>query len=738
MKTDPHDNENQLIDALLQEQARNDREQEILAIGAALKQETSTASKGKTKHRGAWLAGIAACAILTAGLYHQHFSTKDIVAFHETKVANPSADPLAQMEGSTVIKKNLSIPQLPEEKVEAITSDMISLPATTVPQSPKKKVDSLGDYDEAIAADAPHLPQRAASKDAKTVTSVMPASPAQPLPQEQFAPMTESNLAALNKSVPSLKTAGAGTGGGRGRGAGNGSGSAVRGNSSPAADGRRDFSDIVDASRLERHRLPTDAEPSKQAERYAVAVDPAWKNPRDEALSTFSVDVDNASYSNIRRMIEEKQSVPADAVRIEECINAFDYGYAAPTNEDAFAVHQSLSTCPWNEKNALLRIGIKGKEIPQHQRPASNLVFLIDVSGSMQTPNKLPLVKASLKLLLGRLDERDSVSYVVYAGTEGVVLPPTTLNEEGRTKAIKALDKLEAGGSTNGGAGIKRAYAIAAEQFLKGGTNRVILCSDGDFNVGVTGTGELVSLVKTKASSNIYLSVLSFGTGNLNDEMLEAIARDGNGNHYYIDSLNEAHNVFLKKLSGTLITIAKDVKLQLEFNPARVASYRLIGYANRQLRNQDFHDDRVDAGDIGAGHEVTAFYEIVPAGAAPEKTAPVLKYQAQPQVQVPAAPVSDHANEWLTLKLRHKQPEGDQSALQEHALRGDVQAFAETDKDFRFATAVAMFGMMLRHDSNLGSVVNWDTVRQLASDGLGPKPDEGKTAFLDLLRKLPK
>jgi Ca-activated chloride channel family protein len=490
-------------------------------------------------------------------------------------------------------------------------------------------------------------------------------------------------------------------------------------------------------SHFDKSRPPIDADRTTQAERYASTIDPGWKNPRDEALSTFSVDVDNASYTNIRRMIEQGQNIPPDAVRIEECINAFDYGYAAPTNDAAFAVHQSLSTCPWNEKNALLRIGIKGKEIPQNQRPASNLVFLIDVSGSMQTPNKLPLVKESLKLLLGRLDERDRVSYVVYAGSEGVVLPPTTLNDEGRAKAIKALDRLEAGGSTNGGAGIKRAYAIAAEQFLQGGTNRVILCSDGDFNVGVTGTKELVSLVKTKASTNIYLSVLSFGTGNLNDEMLESIARDGNGNHYYIDGLNEARNVFLKKLSGTLITIAKDVKLQLEFNPARVSSYRLIGYANRQLRNQDFHDDRVDAGDIGAGHEVTAFYEIIPTGSATENTTPVLKYQAQPQAQASAVAVGEHANEWLTLKLRHKHPEGDQSALQEHALRGEVQALAEADKDCRFATAVAMFGMMLRHDSNLGSVVTWDTVRQLATDGLGAEPDEAKTAFLNLLRKLP-
>lgn len=372
---------------------------------------------------------------------------------------------------------------------------------------------------------------------------------------------------------------------------------------------------------------PHRQEGTHAGDRYGALVDPSWKNPRENALSTFSVDVDNAAYSNIRRMIEEGRTIPADAVRIEECINAFDYAYAPPANGDAFAVHQTLRPCPWNEKHALLRIGIKGREIPANERPASNLVFLIDVSGSMQSPDKLPLVKESLKLLLSRLDERDSVSYVVYAGSEGVVLPATTLDETGRARALQALDQLSAGGSTNGGAGIQRAYQIAQEQFRKGGVNRVILCSDGDFNVGVTDKSQLVSLVKQRAQSNIYLSVLSFGTGNLNDDMLENISRDGNGNYYYIDGMREARKVFLQKLSGTLVTIAKDVKLQLEFNPARVASYRLIGYANRQLRDEDFKNDKVDAGDIGAGHEVTAFYEIVPAGAATTSETDGLKYQ---------------------------------------------------------------------------------------------------------------
>jgi secreted protein with Ig-like and vWFA domain len=723
MNSDPNHHEHQLIDALLQEQARNDREQEILAIEAAFIKQTITKTQGKPKHRRAWIAGIAACAALSAGLYHQRFSRSDIVAKHDVQVPSKMLEESHSFRGME----------------EAVEEELKSLPLV-----PESSTASKLEVSKQIVYANPQPALQKLKPDASA--TLQPPAPASPLssPQPQSEGKMNESAAVLSKDIAIFRTRSGGLGTERGQ-----NNSALPSTDALPVVGaifKNSRGEIGDGgggggfgrdSRFDKSHVPADADRRVQAEHYATTIDPGWKNPREDALSTFSVDVDNASYTNIRRMIEERRGVAPDAVRIEECINAFDYGYAAPTNDDAFAVHQSLSTCPWNEKNALLRIGIKGKEIPQNQRPASNLVFLIDVSGSMQTPNKLPLVKESLKLLLGRLDERDRVSYVVYAGSEGVVLPPTTLNDEGRAKAIKALDRLEAGGSTNGGAGIKRAYAVAAEQFLQGGTNRVILCSDGDFNVGVTGTSELVSLVKTKASTNIYLSVLSFGTGNLNDEMLESIARDGNGNHYYIDGLNEARNVFLKKLSGTLITIAKDVKLQLEFNPSRVASYRLIGYANRQLSNQDFHDDRVDAGDIGAGHEVTAFYEIIPSGAATDTATPVLKYQAQPEVKAPAAPVGEHAHEWLTLKLRHKHPEGDKSALQEHALRGDVQALAQADKDFRFATAVAMFGMKLRHDSNLGSVVNWDTIRQLATDGLGSEPDEAKTAFLDLLRKLP-
>ena len=476
---------------------------------------------------------------------------------------------------------------------------------------------------------------------------------------------------------------------------------------------------------------------SQNTERYGHLIDPNWQRPTETPLSTFSIDVDTASYSNIRRMIREGRAIPADAVRIEECINAFKYQYEPPTDGKAFAVHTELATCPWNENNLLVKFGIKGREIAKEKRPVSNLVFLIDVSGSMHSPNKLPLVKESLKLLLHQLDERDSVSYVVYAGSEGVVLPPTKITESGRVQALQALENLQAGGSTNGGAGITRAYQLALENFIEGGVNRVILASDGDFNVGVTGQDALVSLVKERAAKNIYLSALAFGTGNLNDSMFEAISKDGNGTYFYIDGIREARKVFLENLTGSLITIAKDVKIQVEFNPGKVGSYRLIGYANRVLQDEDFNNDAVDAGDIGAGHTVTAFYEIVPAGLPQPNGGGVdpLKYQKNtPEAKAPAA---DPGDEWLTLKLRHKHPEGDISALQESVVTGTATPWQESGSDFQFATAVALFGMKLRGMADVSEIA-WEGVRQLARPGLEDDRNEDRAGFVELIGELEK
>lgn len=491
----------------------------------------------------------------------------------------------------------------------------------------------------------------------------------------------------------------------------------------------------INPSPAKRRAIPVDE--SQNTERYGSLIDPVWQRPTENPLSTFSIDVDTASYANIRRMTRQGREIPADAVRIEECINAFKYQYEPPADGKAFAVHTELATCPWNKDNLLVKFGIKGREIAKEKRPVSNLVFLIDVSGSMQSPNKLPLVKESLKLLLHQLDERDSVSYVVYAGSEGVVLAPTKMTESGRVEALQALEKLESGGSTNGGAGITRAYQLALENFIEGGVNRVILASDGDFNVGITGQEALVSLVKERAAKNIYLSALAFGTGNLNDSMFEAISNDGNGNYFYIDDIREARKVFLENLTGSLITIAKDVKIQVEFNPGKVGSYRLIGYANRVLKDEDFNNDKVDAGDIGAGHTVTAFYEIVPAGMPQPNGGGVdpLKYQKNtPEAKAPAA---DPGDEWLTLKLRHKHPEGDISALQETVVTGTATPWQESGSDFQFATAVAMFGMKLRGMTDV-SEIPWDGVRQLARSGLKDDKSEDRAEFVELIGEFEK
>jgi Ca-activated chloride channel family protein len=470
-----------------------------------------------------------------------------------------------------------------------------------------------------------------------------------------------------------------------------------------------------------------DAAPEPQSgDRYGTFIDQPWKSPDRDPLSTFSIDVDTASYGNVRRMIREGRQIPKDAVRIEECINAFDYHYEKPKGGGPFAVSAKLAVCPWDPAHQLVRVAIKGREIEANKRPASNLVFLIDVSGSMQSPDKLPLLKQSMATLVEQLDERDRVAIVVYAGSEGVALPSTRIDAEGRAKVLQSLAKLEAGGSTNGGAGIKRAYELAMQDKTEGGVNRVILATDGDFNVGVTGQGSLVELVKERAKGGVYLTVVGFGTGNLNDAMMDAITRDGNGNYFYVDSEREGRKVFLKNLTGTLVTIAKDVKIQVEFNPAKVGGYRLIGYSNRVLRNEDFNNDKVDAGDIGAGHTVTAFYELTPPGGAAGTDS--LKYQATPPK--PAA-----TDEWLTVKLRHKHPEGDESSKIEFPLTSEALALDKTDVDFQFATAVALFGMKLRGMEEVRDIA-WENVMGLAKPGLANDATEDRAEFVELLKKL--
>lgn len=463
-------------------------------------------------------------------------------------------------------------------------------------------------------------------------------------------------------------------------------------------------------------------------ETYDGIVDNPFLDVRQNPLSTFSIDVDTASYANVRRFLNQGALPPKDAVRIEELVNYFKYHYAPPADDAPFAVHAAIAGCPWKPEHRLLRVALKGREIDFNNRPASNLVFLIDVSGSMDEPNKLPLLKAALRLLVDRLSENDRVAMVVYAGSSGLALPSTS----GERQAViaSALEQLQAGGSTNGGEGIQLAYDTARQNFIRGGTNRVILCTDGDFNVGITDQGSLTRLIEDQAKSGVFLSVLGFGTGNYQDSTMEKLADRGNGNYAYIDNLDEARKTLVGQAGGTLVTIAKDVKLQLEFNPQQVAAYRLIGYENRLLRDEDFNDDTKDAGEIGAGHTVTAFYELVPAGGETPATAvDALKYQQQ--VQLTDAAQSD---ETLTLKLRYKLPDSAESKLLTHVVKDAGARFSAADNDLQFAAAVAGLGLLLR-DSPYKGNLTYAGVLELASAARGSDEEGYRADFIELVKK---
>jgi Ca-activated chloride channel family protein len=447
-----------------------------------------------------------------------------------------------------------------------------------------------------------------------------------------------------------------------------------------------------------------------------------------QPLSTFSVDVDTASYSKLRQsLMQAKRLPPPAAIRIEEMLNYFDYNYPKPRSEELFSSSLAMADCPWNERHRLVRIGLQGKDFERGTRSKANLVFLLDVSGSMDEPNKLPLVKQTIGMLARQLGENDRIALVVYAGAAGCVLPSITGDHQ--AEILSALDQLNAGGSTNGGQGIALAYAIAREHFIPGGINRIILCTDGDFNVGTTSTEGLVRLVEEQAKSRIFLTCLGFGMGNYNDAMMERITNRGNGTYAMIDHAREARRVMIEQLSGTLMTIAKDVKIQVEFNPARIAAYRLIGYENRRLANEDFNQDEKDAGEIGAGHRVTALYEIVPAGVEPA-TPPIddLRYRSgsrseeggEPVEALPAAVAL--ADEWLTLKVRYKLPEGDRSRKLEFYLKEEGFRQASGDADFAWAQAVAEFGLLLRR-SPWAPQADWGRMLDRAQVAAGENAD---------------
>lgn len=461
-------------------------------------------------------------------------------------------------------------------------------------------------------------------------------------------------------------------------------------------------------------------------ESYPPLVENEFRKPADHPLSTFSIDVDTASYTNVRRFLNSRAMPPRDAVRIEELINYFQYSYPQPDGDVPFSITTDVADCPWNAEHRLLRVGLKGRDVPADQRPASNLVFLLDVSGSMEAPNKLPLVKEAMYLLVDKLTENDRVAIVVYAGNSGLALPPT--NGENKATIRTAISQLVASGSTNGGQGLQMAYETALTHFIKDGTNRVILATDGDFNVGIVDQNELVQLIEDKAKSGVFLSALGFGIGNLKDGTLEKLADKGNGNYAYIDTLSEARRVLVEQLSGTLVTIAKDVKLQIEFNPAQATEYRLIGYEDRLMPPQDFHDDRKDAGEIGAGHSVTALYEIVPAPRG-EPSGEPLKYQRSENLTPAAA-----TGELATIKLRYKQPDGETSRLIEHVVSDRRPQQAEASRDMSFAAAVAAFGMLLR-DSPYRGDATYQKVLSLAEQGLSSDPNGYRSEFVQLVRQ---
>lgn len=465
---------------------------------------------------------------------------------------------------------------------------------------------------------------------------------------------------------------------------------------------------------------------------YSSFVENAFVSVLQEPLSTFSTDVDTASYANVRRFLNSGQLPPRDAVRIEELVNYFSYAYPAPRGDDPFSASIETAGCPWTPGHRLVRVALKGRELPRGKRPPSNFVFLIDVSGSMQPAERLPLLKQALRALVKKMTDTDRVAIVVYASEAGVKLESISCAE--KEKILAVIDALEAGGSTNGGEGIQQAYAMARRHFIQGGVNRVLLCTDGDFNVGLTDQNALVALVKENAAGGVFLTTLGVGTDNYKDALMQRLADKANGNYHYLDTLEEAQKVLIEQMNANLVTIAKDVKVQVEFNPAQVSAYRLIGYEKRMLRAQDFNNDRKDAGEIGAGHTVTAFYEIVPAGAADVR--PVvdkLKYQSA------VAPASysekgESSKELLTLKLRYKQPDGDTSKLIEFPHTDSGGSYGKASGDFKFAASVASFGMILRGSEHKGSAT-FDTVLELAGEGKGSDEGGWRAEFINLVKK---
>ncbi|WP_336703440.1 VWA domain-containing protein [Chryseobacterium indologenes] len=480
---------------------------------------------------------------------------------------------------------------------------------------------------------------------------------------------------------------------------------------------------VGDKKNVKKTTKKVDQDIDYNNEEYAALVENAFELTRNQPVSTFSIDVDNASYSNVRRMISYGSKVDKNSVRVEEMINYFRYDYPQPANGDPFSINTEYSESPWNPKHKLLKIGLQGKNIPMDRLPASNIVFLIDVSGSMDAENKLPLLKSSLKVLLNQLRPKDKVGIVVYAGSAGVVLPPTSAGE--KEKIIKALDNLQAGGSTAGGAGIELAYKLAKQNFIKGGNNRVVLATDGDFNVGASSTTDIEALITEKRKTGIFLTCLGYGMGNYKDNTMEILADKGNGNYAYIDNMQEANKFLGREFAGNIYTIAKDVKVQIEFNPKYVKSYRLIGYENRKLRNEDFVNDKIDAGELGSGHTVTALYEVIPSNVEsefiPQETK--LKYSE-------ISKKKNFGDEMATVKFRYKKSDGDKSIEITKVIKKEDKS--SVSPDFKFASSVAWFGLVLRN-SELITKKDLSDIENLAKQGKSKDEEGYRSEFLKLI-----
>lgn len=484
---------------------------------------------------------------------------------------------------------------------------------------------------------------------------------------------------------------------------------------------------FVDGNKMKKDEYMDEQDPIDNRSDYTQIVENKFINPRSNPFSTFSIDVDNAAYTNVRQMIAYQQKPPKEAVRIEEMINYFKYDYPNPVGEDPFSINTEMAPCPWNAAHQLLLVGIQGKKLSYTAVNPSNLVFLVDVSGSMAGPGRLPLVKESMKLMVDNLGAMDKIAIVVYAGNAGLVLPSTSAADKATIK--RAIDNLEAGGSTAGGAGIQLAYTIAEQNFMKGGNNRIVLATDGDFNVGLNSDRDLKSLIETEREKKIFLTVAGYGMGNYKDTKMETLADNGNGNYFYIDNIQEAQKVFQTDMRATLFTIAKDVKVQLEFNANKIAAYRLVGYENRVLAKEDFNNDKKDAGELGPGHCVTALYEIIPAGGAatendidgnnfkrPDNTASTLKN-----------------DELLVLNLRYKQPEGEVSKLISHSLKVSELKTLVTSANFRFASSVALFGMLLK-DSKYSNQKSYSDVIRIAEASTGLDAEGYRKEFIKLVK----